>query len=294
MEYVSTTNLAGLHGVETTMLFEDLSRAGWISRVNNKWQLTSKGKQMGGLVKTHPKYGEYIAWPENVNLERLNNLPSEEMLNATAIGNNFKTSSQRMNLILSELGWIQKHVSGWVLTKQGKSIGALQCEHETSGASFVLWPKTILENKNLRAVFSDETKKETTQHIETSKSVTGSTDNFREKFEAKHRTQDGHYVRSKAELIIDNLLYQYALAHAYERKLPIEEDLYCDFYLPAGKVYIEYWGMENDPKYLERKKVKQALYKKYEFNLIELNDEEILNLDDHLPKKLLKFNIKVY
>jgi len=59
-------------------------------------------------------------------------------------------------------------------------------------------------------------------------------DGFREKFEAKHRTQDGHYVRSKAEMIIDNLLYQYGIVHAYERKLPIEEDVYSDFYIPPG------------------------------------------------------------
>jgi hypothetical protein len=52
--------------------------------------------------------------------------------------------------------------------------------------------------------------------------------------------------------------------------------------------------MENDPKYLERKKVKLEIYKKYDFKLIELTDEDILNLDDHLPKKLLKFGIKVY
>lgn len=42
------------------------------------------------------------------------------------------------------------------------------------------------------------------------------------------------------------------------------------------------------------KKNKIEIYKKYDFRLIELNDTDILNLDDHLPKKLLKFNIKVY
>jgi len=52
--------------------------------------------------------------------------------------------------------------------------------------------------------------------------------------------------------------------------------------------------MENDPKYQERKKAKLELYKKYSFKLIELNDEDILNLDDVLPKKLLRFDIKVY
>ena len=84
------------------------------------------------------------------------------------------------------------------------------------------------------------------------------------------------------------------LAHAYERRLPIEEEVYCDFYLPVGKVYIEYWGFENDPKYIERKKIKQEIYKKYEFNLIELNDPDIQNLDDVLPKKLLQFGIQSY
>jgi hypothetical protein len=52
--------------------------------------------------------------------------------------------------------------------------------------------------------------------------------------------------------------------------------------------------MDDDPKYSERKKVKQALYRKYDFKLIELNDNDILTLDDVLPRKLLKFDIRVY
>ena len=117
---------------------------------------------------------------------------------------------------------------------------------------------------------------------------------FRGKFDAKHRTTDGHMVRSRAEMIIDNWLYMSEIVHAYERKLPVEEELYCDFYLPCGKVYIEFWGYENDDKYLARKKTKQDIYRKYEFNLIELNDSDIQNLDDILPRKLLKFGIQVY
>jgi len=52
--------------------------------------------------------------------------------------------------------------------------------------------------------------------------------------------------------------------------------------------------LEDEPKYTARKKAKQAIYKKYDVKLIELHDADIANLDDHLPKKLLKFNIKVY
>lgn len=62
------------------------------------------------------------------------------------------------------------------------------------------------------------------------------------------------------------------IVHAFERKLPVEEDVYCDFYLPVGKVYIEFWGLENDEKYKERKQEKIKIYQKYGFNLIELND----------------------
>lgn len=95
-------------------------------------------------------------------------------------------------------------------------------------------------------------------------------------------------------MLIDNWLYMAGIVHAYERKLPIEEDLYCDFYLPTGKVYIEFWGLEDDPKYASRKKIKQDLYTKYGFNLIELNDNDVQNLDDVLPRMLLKFDIKAY
>jgi hypothetical protein len=110
---------------------------------------------------------------------------------------------------------------------------------------------------------------------------------FRNKFPAEHRTEDGHWVRSRAEVIIDNALFNYKLAH-------VPEDLYSDFFIPNGSVYIEFWGMEEDPKYAARKKAKIEIYKKYNFNLIELSDKDIKNLDDYLPNKLLNFGIKVY
>jgi hypothetical protein len=84
------------------------------------------------------------------------------------------------------------------------------------------------------------------------------------------------------------------LVHAYERKLPVEEELYSDFYIPAGKVYIEYWGYENEPRYLARKQKKREIYTKYGFKLIELEDKEIENLDDVLPRLLLKHGVETF
>ncbi|WP_199302787.1 hypothetical protein [Oscillatoria sp. FACHB-1406] len=100
-------------------------------------------------------------------------------------------------------------------------------------------------------------------------------------------------MRSRAEVIVDNYLYIAGIAHAYERKLPIDEEVYCDFYIPKEKVYIEYWGYDQNPDYLARKQEKLRIYNQNNFNLIELSDEDIKNLDDCLPQKLRTFGIIV-
>lgn len=300
MEYISTSALANELGLKSSDLFDKLKTLGWIERKNDKWILTGLGKQKGGQIRNSPKFGDYIVWPENISIDNGEQKEKPKLLNATSIGKHFNVSSQRLNLILSELGWIEKDIAGWSITKLGKNVGGRQFEHESSGGSYVLWPDNIVMDKSLVSVFnSTAMEKETTKPSVSAPQYPSqlpgtTTNNFREKFEAKHRTKDGHYVRSRAEVIIDDTLYDYGLVHAYEKKVPIEEELYTDFYLPNGKVYIEYWGMVEDPKYLERKKVKLEIYKKYELRLIELDDNDIANLDDHLPKKLLKFGIKVY
>lgn len=296
MEFLSTTSLANELDLPVNELFSKLKSKGWIDRKSDKWILTELGKKQGGQTRNNPKFGEYIVWPENISLDD-GYQSKQKLINATAIGKVFGVSSQRLNLILSELGWIEKDLAGWEVTKLGKSVGGKQFEHESSGGSYVLWPESILSNKSLKGAFTS-TKTEVEKPIISNDVPTveslSNTNNFREKFEAKHRTKDGHYVRSRAEVIVDDTLYDYGLVHSYEKKLPVEEDVYTDFYLPNGKVYIEYWGLENDPKYMARKNQKLEIYKKYDLKLIELTDEDILNLDDHLPKKLLRFGIKVY
>ncbi|MCI0697144.1 hypothetical protein L0337_34715 [candidate division KSB1 bacterium] len=116
---------------------------------------------------------------------------------------------------------------------------------------------------------------------------------FRIKYPPILRTIDGHMVRSRAELLIDNWLYYSGIIHAYEKQVPVKEDLFCDFYLPKGDVYMEYWGLEKNENYQKRKEIKRQIYSKYNLNLIELTDEHIKYLDDCLPKFLLKYDISV-
>lgn len=114
-------------------------------------------------------------------------------------------------------------------------------------------------------------------------------EDFRTKFPANIRAEDGHVVRSKAEKIIDDWLYHKGIVHAYERRVPIEEEVYCDFFIPIGqKVWIEYWGLE-DEKYLKRKELKKKFYDQHSKNLIELTDKDIEKLDDIMPIKLRPF-----
>lgn len=219
--------------------------------------------------------------------DTLENSPNS--LSATRLAEHFNLSRLRINPLLAELGLLDKTENGWLATERGLALGAEQKVGKRSNVPYVMWPTEILENR----VFLESVKvlaegSSLTNHAE-------ETSNFREKFQdgAKYRTNDGHWVRSKAEVLIDNWLYFSGLVHAYERKLPIasEKDAYCDFYIPQGRIYIEYWGYENDPKYLARKEEKRTLYKANALNLIELTDQHIQNLDDYLPALLQKFGI---
>ncbi|BCL40248.1 hypothetical protein NSMS1_66950 (plasmid) [Nostoc sp. MS1] len=212
------------------------------------------------------------------------------LLSATKISERLGSSRNAINPILAELGLLDKVQNGWLATRLGLSFGAVQKYDNKKNNYYVLWSEEILNNQ----IFLDTFRRASLQDTETNSNGDNSKLEFREKFHAgSYRTTDGHWVRSKAELAIDNWLYMASLVHAYERKLPIEEEVYCDFYIPSGRVYIEYWGYEDNPEYLYRKQEKQHIYQKYEFNLIELTDEHIKNLDDLLPTKLRVFGITV-
>lgn len=299
---LSTTAIAKKMNLSTKEVFALLSGYTWIEKSGEGWTLTELGKEIGGDYVTHPKYGTYIAWPDDI----INQLgyaeeseapdDAEKLLSATAIGEQLNISAQRVNRIISELGWIEKGLKGWKVTPQGIKAGGVQKEHPKTGIPYVNWPESVISNPSFITLIREleEGSAESQTGLSEPSAGNASVPTMRDKFEAKLRTTDGHYVRSKAEMLIDNWLYMAELVHAYERKLPVEEELYSDFYIPAGKVYIEYWGYENDPKYLARKQKKREIYAKYGFKLIELEEKDIQNLDDVLPRLLLKHGVESY
>ena len=129
-----------------------------------------------------------------------------------------------------------------------------------------VWRPTDLQGKSLQEVFSDTAEeKEIPKKADPSEppNITEASESFRDKSSGKYRTKDGHLVQSRGEAMIDNALYHFGVVHIYEGKLPIGENVLYDFYLHAGDVYIEYWGMENDLQYAKRQKKKMEIYKKY-------------------------------
>ncbi len=329
---LSVSKLAQKLQLSTQQLYQQLNKQGLIQKDSVDWVLTNAGINAGGEAKNFSKNGQivhYVVFPENIKLaikpiikttselayttniepqdaaeNQPKNQPSGQSINqpkinnktnksslltVTKLGEKFGLSGVKINRILSELGWIGKGLKGWNITKQGKKQQGEQFEDFRSGVPYVKWQADILQS----AIFLDSIA-QTKGQDSPSKQVTVELVEFRDKFPAKHRSTDGHFVRSKAEMLIDNWLYMAEIVHAYERQLPVEEIIYCDFYIPAGKVYIEYWGYDNDPKYLARKKAKQAIYQKYGFNLIELEDKAVQNLDDILPKLLLKHGVQAY
>jgi hypothetical protein len=291
-----TTYLAKELKMSTKAMFQQLVEAGLIIRNGDDWELTQTGKSKGGTYKQVDNKRRII-WPESIiaELDDTRGKQSGNLVTATYISDKFEIPANRINSIMSELGWLQKDpIKGWLITDFGKRLGGVQARYKTTGIPFVRWPENVITNK---ALFTgiNEAKGEITDAIPeppAGNAEIQQPDDFREKFKADIRAKDGHNVRSKSELIIDNWLYDSKIVHAYERKLPIEESLYCDFYIPTGKVYIEYWGLVDD-KYLNRKNKKLDVYKKYHLNLIELLEKDIANLDDILPAKLLEFHIAV-
>jgi hypothetical protein len=160
-----------------------------------------------------------------------------------------------MNQIISELWWIEPNLKWWKLTKFWEKLWGRELIINKTWATYTKWPTKIIENKSLLNSLwikqeNNVVKKEEKHHVEEL--------DFRNKFPEQYRTKDWHKVRSRWEVIIDDYLYYYKLSHAYERKLPIEEDVYSDFYIPAQNwweaVYIEYWGIEDKESYANRKK----------------------------------------
>lgn len=265
-EKLSTSRLAELLHIDSKQLFRLLSDKGWIVRVDNRWRLTAHGEVEGGSYQHSEKYGEYIVWPATLATHHLFAAAEEATLTATRLGELYGVSPQRINSLLSELGWIDRDQRGWMLSERGKKLGG---EQRTSDKGFfVVWPGAI-------------------RHFE---EFVRAMDNL--SGQGSGPSLDGHPVLNSAERQIDNWLYLHNIVHAYRRPLP-GSDLSCSFYLPQRKVYIDFWGMDLSSGKLSDKLAREEHCQTHGLKVITLHDEDLARLDEVLPQKLLQFGIQL-
>ena len=292
---LSSSALARQLELPARELFALLVEHGWINRDGDQWKLTAKGEFEGGRYRQSERFGRYIVWPPLVAGHRIFKVTgADTLLTTSQLAGRLGLSARQTCLLLLELGWIKKGVKGWLLTERGARLDGVQEEHADSGVPYVRWPATLVTNpvlnENLHVVHAYE-------HLDDGYER----DMFVEADAEIHlhggdglRALDGHVLRNKAELMICHWLYMAEIVHAHRRKLPVEGDYRCDFYLPSLHLYIEYWGDESASGQLAGKLRKKAIYQREKLNLLELNSEDIHRLDEVLPKKLLRYGLAVY
>ena len=115
----------------------------------------------------------------------------------------------------------------------------------------------------------------------------------------KNRASDGHICKSKGEVEIDDILYEFHICHAYGLKVKEipstqERTVVADWFIPLNGtkgIYIEYWGMDKQD-YQDNKEEKLKLYEKYKdkVKLIEIEKNDINDkqtLKDRLYQELI-------
>ncbi len=285
---LSTSALAKKLGIPVQQLFATLKDYGWIQRHEDNWFLTSKGEFEGGSYQDSKRYGRYIVWPESLQNHRLiGAIESNKRMTAAGMRQRYPGLELRLiNRVLAELGLQQHTVLGWELTELGQRLGGQQQESESSGALYITWPEDFINNPILQ--------RELDKLLVTPQAATGPADDlFATPAETLPEAIDGHQLNTLLEWQVCNWLYMAQLAHAHCRALPVEDELYADFYVPAAGVYIECWEKEEGKERLTVKLRKKEVFRELQLPVIELNAGDGDHLDERLGKALLEYGVRV-
>lgn len=294
-EKQSTSALAKRLGLSSKLVFEQFAARGWIARLDDKWELTASGRAQGGEVKHSDKFGNYIVWPSDtpVDGQEVSTAPvTDTLYTATQLGELVGLSARWVNMLLAELGWLSRQDKGWLVTEQGIAQGAIQKYKQPDALPFALWPDYLLENHTFQLSVK-ALKGDLGLALGLDNELSSTSKAFRAKYPANLRTADGHQVRFKSEVILDNWLYMAGIAHAYERLLPVNESVFSEFYLPQANLYIELVLEQPCDIYQAYKAERQALYRELKLNVVTISDAELSQLDKVLPRLLEKQGIKV-
>jgi len=298
-----TTRLAKENFLPASEVFTWFKELGWMEkRKGPSWILTAEGAAVGG-ASMDTEHGCVPAWPQTVldrpefitkawKWSKKNLVDAKDI--AKSLGGGIE--SWEINTALSKMGWIgTAGDQGWKPTETGYENGGTFCRKpEYPGSPHVRWPKAILTDKKFLQQVAPLQRKKEDLPVRVKSAPPGPS--------GKHpfsktpfRTDDGHFVRSKAEMLIDNWLYAHGLAHAYEPLLPGGKH-WGDFLIPNkdGGIYIEFWGLAGIPDYDCKREEKTKIYRDSKLRLMDLLETDMTSLDDALKTKFSGFGLNLY
>jgi len=108
-----------------------------------------------------------------------------------------------------------------------------------------------------------------------------------------YRTMRGVWVRSRGEYMIDNWFAEHGIVTYYERAIYLESiRIIPDWYIPSLKIYVEFLGLKGDATYDKIWKLKEQSYKRHGVKYITLDEQDLVDLDRSIPKKLPELKLK--
>lgn len=266
--YISTTALAKKLGKDSRELFTLLNNGGWIVKVDKRWQLTNKGRFEGGVLLDHPKYGDYVAWPESVARHPiLIGLPTAPWT-ASKLSAKLNLPARLLSLLLLDLGLANRGPKGWLVTAAGRDCGGIQYHTEKTAIPYVCWPESILDYRPLQEAVG-------------ALSIAGP-------------SMSGRQLSPSELQLLENWLYLHGLHYTCGRQFDMGAS---DFYFPNSALHLLYWPQREGADQVAKRLALTEHFQGRAINYIEVRFAQPItasHIDDVLPGILLQAGIVVY
>lgn len=316
-EQLSTSALAKRLKLPIQQLFVTLRDYGWIDRRGSTWALTAKGELHGGSYQDSQRFGRYIVWPESL-LEHplITAIESNQRITPGGMRRYYPhLGARQINRSLAELGLQRSTRRGLELTELGKRFGGRQDMDEEHALAVVSWPHEIVDDpvvhRELHRLVTDGSEpahreahaaKAGEQRTDGS-AAKGGNDPTGDLFAATTHSQagapatrialDGHRPDSLLQLRVCDWLYVAQLAHAHGRRLPVDEDLFADFYVPAAGLFIECWERDVPTQMLSRRLRTREVCRELGIAYLEIAADDIERIEDVLSAGLTRAGLHV-
>ena len=304
-EPLSTSALAKRLKLPIQQLFATLRDYAWIERRGNGWVLTAKGELHGGSYRDSPRFGRYIVWPDSlVEHPLIAAIESNQRITPAGLCRYYPhLSARQINRTLAELGLQRRSCSGLQLTALGASFGGRRELHDEYALSVITWPHELVDDPVLhrelnRLAGEDLAAPEARQSAPAARSQ-AMPDLFAPAGEtaargagsAPRQALDGHAVDSLLQRRVCDWLYEAQLAHARDRRLPVDENVSADFYVPAAGLYIECWERDVPTAELTRRLRTREVCRERQLAYQEVAAADLERIDELLTGRLRELGL---